>query len=194
MPGSPQMIGPVCQSTRVALAGRRACRCSPFEVAAGTRGSAPGATNRASRRASARRRSCCTRPSAADAAAADCVPAARCGSARPSHGSRPACRGSVGADGDHGGQADGRVHRVAAADPVPEAEHVGGVDAELRRPPRYWSTRATKCLATAASEPSLPTSHVRAVAALVIVSRVVKVLEADDEQRLAGIQIAASPR
>ena len=38
----------------------------------------------------------------------------------------------VGADGEHGGEADGRIHRVAAADPVPEAEHVGGVDAELR--------------------------------------------------------------
>ena len=36
-----------------------------------------------------------------------------------------------GADGDHGRQADRRIHRVAAADPVPEAEHVGGVDAEL---------------------------------------------------------------
>ena len=37
----------------------------------------------------------------------------------------------VGADGQHGREADGGVHRVAAADPVPEAEHVGGVDAEL---------------------------------------------------------------
>ena len=36
----------------------------------------------------------------------------------------------VGADGQHGGQADGRVHAVAAAYPVPEAEHIGGVDAE----------------------------------------------------------------
>ena len=37
---------------------------------------------------------------------------------------------------------------------------------------------ATKCLATAASLPSLPTSHSRAESALVIVSWVVKVLEA----------------
>ena len=35
-------------------------------------------------------------------------------------------------DGDHGGKADGRIHRITAADPVPETEHVGGVDAELR--------------------------------------------------------------
>ena len=35
------------------------------------------------------------------------------------------------ADGQHGGEADGRIHGVAAADPIPEAEHVGGIDAEL---------------------------------------------------------------
>ena len=35
-------------------------------------------------------------------------------------------------DGDHQRQADGRVVRIAAADPVPELEHVGRVDAELR--------------------------------------------------------------
>ena len=34
------------------------------------------------------------------------------------------------ADGEHGGKTDGGIHRVAAADPIPEAEHVGGVDAE----------------------------------------------------------------
>ena len=37
----------------------------------------------------------------------------------------------VRADRDHGGEADRRVHRVAAAYPVPELEHIGGVDAEL---------------------------------------------------------------
>ena len=36
-----------------------------------------------------------------------------------------------GADRDHRREADGRVHRVATADPVPELEHVRGVDAEL---------------------------------------------------------------
>jgi hypothetical protein len=36
---------------------------------------------------------------------------------------------------------------------------------------------ATKCLATASSEPSLASAHSRAVWALVIVSRVVKVFE-----------------
>src|SRR5438552_2832896 len=38
----------------------------------------------------------------------------------------------LGADRDHRRETDRRVHRVAAADPVPEAEHVGRVDAELR--------------------------------------------------------------
>ena len=36
------------------------------------------------------------------------------------------------ADGQHRGKADGRIHRVTPADPVPESEHVGGVNAELR--------------------------------------------------------------
>ena len=36
------------------------------------------------------------------------------------------------ADGEHRREADGRIHRIAAADPIPEPEHVGGVDAELR--------------------------------------------------------------
>ena len=36
------------------------------------------------------------------------------------------------ADGQHRRQADRRIHRVATADPIPEAEHVGGIDPELR--------------------------------------------------------------
>ena len=37
----------------------------------------------------------------------------------------------VRAEGDHVGEADGGIHRIAAPYPIPEAEHVGGVDAEL---------------------------------------------------------------
>ena len=37
-------------------------------------------------------------------------------------------------DGEHQRQANRRVHRIAPADPVPEAEHVGWGDAELRDP------------------------------------------------------------
>ena len=39
---------------------------------------------------------------------------------------------ALGTDGDHRREADRRVHRIAAAHPVPESEHVRGVDAELR--------------------------------------------------------------
>ena len=35
------------------------------------------------------------------------------------------------ADSTHGRQADRRVHGVAPADPVPELEHVGRIDAEF---------------------------------------------------------------
>ncbi len=37
-------------------------------------------------------------------------------------------------DGQHGRQSDGRVHGVAPANPVPEAEHVRCVDAEFGHP------------------------------------------------------------
>ena len=36
------------------------------------------------------------------------------------------------ADRKHRREADGRIHRIAPADPIPEAEHVVGIDAELR--------------------------------------------------------------
>ena len=36
------------------------------------------------------------------------------------------------ANGDHRREAYRRVHRVAAADPIPELEHIGGINSELR--------------------------------------------------------------
>ena len=36
------------------------------------------------------------------------------------------------ANGQHGRQADGGYHGVAPTDPIPELEHVGGIDPELR--------------------------------------------------------------
>jgi hypothetical protein len=36
----------------------------------------------------------------------------------------------VRANGQHRREADGRIHRVTPADPVPEAEHVRGINAE----------------------------------------------------------------
>ena len=96
---------------------------------------------------------------AAPSAPAGCARTARCGSARPSRGSPPSmARKLSGPDGEHGRQADGRVHRIAAADPVPEPEHVGGVDAELRTPSAALVETATKCLATAFSSPPRPVS------------------------------------
>ena len=39
---------------------------------------------------------------------------------------------SLGPDRDHGAEADRGVHAVATANPIPESEHVGGVDAKGR--------------------------------------------------------------
>ena len=83
----------------------------------------------------------------------------------------------LGADGDHRRQSDRRVHRVAAADPVPEPEHVGGVDAELGhflgvgRDGHKMPGDGGRDLS------SVLRAQSRAVWALVIVSRVVKVFE-----------------
>src|SRR5208282_1807751 len=38
----------------------------------------------------------------------------------------------VRSDGQHRREADRRIHRIATANPVPETEHVRGIDAELR--------------------------------------------------------------
>jgi hypothetical protein len=42
-------------------------------------------------------------------------------------------------NGEHRRKADRRVHRIPAADPVPELEHVSGVDAEPWQPPKRLS-------------------------------------------------------
>ena len=81
-------------------------------------------------------------------------------------------------DREHGRQADRRIHRVAAADPVPEPEHVGGVDAELRPPSRRWSRpRRSAWRRPSRRRPVPAATSARAVCALVIVSSVVKVFE-----------------
>ena len=93
------------------------------------------------------------------------------------------------ADREHGRQADRRIHRVATADPVPEAEHVGGVDAELRhalgvgrygdKVPAYRPLVAELAQAPGAR-------RVRVGQRLERRER----LGADDEQRLLGIEVA----
>ena len=84
------------------------------------------------------------------------------------------CSGPI---GDHRRQPDRRVHRVPAADPVPESEHVARC--RCRRPPPASALvdTATKCRLMARSSPSASSAHWRAVRALVIVSSVVKVFD-----------------
>ena len=94
-------------------------------------------------------------------------------------------------DGEHRRQADRRVHRVAPADPVPELEHVRGVDAELRAPPLHWWRRPRSGGRLPALSPSRPCSnHARAARALVIVSSVVKVFEETMNSVSRRIEIA----
>ena len=83
----------------------------------------------------------------------------------------------VRADGEHGREADRRVHRVAAADPVPEAEHVGGVDAELGHLAGIGRDGDEVLGDGLRSSPKAASDQSRAVCALVIVSSVVNVLD-----------------
>ena len=79
-------------------------------------------------------------------------------------------------DRDHQRQPDRRPDRVAAADPVPEAESALGAIPKAATLSSAVDI-AAKCWPTAGS-PSAATIQRRAVAALVIVSMVVKVFEA----------------
>ncbi len=84
----------------------------------------------------------------------------------------------VRADGQHGREADGRIHGIAAADPIPEAEHVGGVDAELRDLFGIGRDGDEMLWRSPPRSPFSPaSSQSRAVCALVMVSSVVKVLD-----------------
>ena len=92
---------------------------------------------------------------------------------------------ALGADRDHQRQPDRRVDRVAAAHPVPEAEHVGGVDAERRDLARRWWRRRRSGARTASVAQRVRPATPRAVRALVSVSRVVKVFEETTNERRA---------
>ena len=93
-------------------------------------------------------------------------------------------------DGDHQGQADGRPHRIAPptqsqkpkvrSSPMPKAVTLSSA-VEI----------AAKCEATAVS-PSFSTIHSRAVLALVIVSMVVKVLDAMRKSVVTGFKFFKS--
>ena len=111
----------------------RACRCSPSSTAGDRRESVSGTVRTAGRRRSWRRRNRCTRrssnPSSTGRLRSNGA-VRKCSSIwwKPSSMLTETLR----TDGEHRREADRRVHRIAAADPVPEAEHVRGVDAELR--------------------------------------------------------------
>ena len=134
-----------------------------------------------------RRGSCCTRRRAAprttgrfcsSGAVRKCSSMAWAPASSSSKWSKPTC--------ERDRQADRRPQRVAAADPVPEAEHVGGVDAE--RGDRLGVGREGDEVAwrRPPSLPSFASSQARAEPALVIVSWVVKVLEATMNRVRAG--------
>ena len=96
----------------------------------------------------------------------------------------------LGTDGDHQREADRGVVRVAAADPVPELEHVGGVDAELRDLRRRWSTpRRSAWRRPTRRHRARRGASSRALRALVSVSSVVNVFDDDDEQRLGRVEV-----
>ena len=99
-----------------------------------------------------------------------------------------------GADGEHGAQADGAVHGVAAADPVPEDEHVGGVDAELRDQVRRGGNgheMPGHALLVAAEGRQAPCTRGAGVGhGLLRGER----LAGDDEERLRGIEVCGLPR
>ena len=82
------------------------------------------------------------------------------------------------------GQPDGGVHRVAPADPIPETEHVVGVDPE-RRDLGGVGRHGDEVCATA-SGPSEAVSHARADRALVSVSCVVNVFDEITNRVVAG--------
>ena len=84
------------------------------------------------------------------------------------------------AEGDR--QTDGRPERVAAAHPVPEFEHVRGIDAEFRDCASLVDS-ATKCLATAARRRARRPASARADRALVMRLLGGEGLRGDDEQR-----------
>ena len=176
-------LAPVDRAGLVVDAARRrasrACRCSPSSAAAGRRGSASGTARTAARRRSARRRSRCTRRASrpistgrlrSNGAVRKCSSIAW----KPASIARKCVR----ADREHRREADRRVHRVAAADPVPEAEHVRGVDAELRdlRGVGRDGDEVLRDRARVAAQRRRAATS-RAVCALVIVSSVVKVFE-----------------
>ena len=155
------------------------------------RRSGAGTGRRAARRSCRRSGNWRSRRRSTPAAAAGCIPAARCGNARPSRGRRPASPRNCPCRWRSRSAGRSRTTGGTAADPVPEHEHVCRIDAELAPPPR-WSKPRRSAWRPPFRRPRFAGTSQRAVWALASVSCVVKVLRGDDEQR--GRRIALLQR
>ena len=98
----------------------------------------------------------------------------------------PACRR---ADGELDPDADGGGEREPAADPVAEAEHRVGEDAELRRRRSTAVVTAQRWWVSVSFADISSTSQARAARALARVSTVVKVLEMTTTSVLPGREV-----
>ena len=96
----------------------------------------------------------------------------------------------LGADCQHGRQSDGRIHGVATANPVPELEHVVGVDAECGDGPCVGGNRdevfGNGCLGVPEAGEQPVARGMRVGHRLERGER----LGRDDEQRLGRVQVA----
>ena len=170
-----------------------ACRSTPSSAAGGRRGSARG-TGRTAARATvwAPKKSRVPDREQAHQHRQVLARTAPCGSARPSRGSRRAARAKpLGADREHRREADRRVHRVAAADPVPEAEHVRRCRCRTPRPPRRSSRRRRSAARPRPRRRRAPSSsQSRAVVRVRHRLERRERLRGDDEERLGGVEVA----
>ena len=165
------------------------CRCSPCRAAGGRPGAGRGTGCRAAPRASRRRRSRRTRCRSGPSASAGSPRSARCGSARPSAWKPASISPNRSAPiDDHQRQPDRRVEGVAAADPVPEPEHVVGVDAELRRP-RRWSTPRRSAWRPPRRRRASASDQSRAVLGVGHRLERGERLRHDDEERLGRVEV-----
>ena len=160
--------------------GARTCRCSPCRPAGDRRGSDAGTGRRAGSRAVvAPRKLRYQMPSSAKSRPADCSSSGavrKCSSIAwaPSSSSIEALH----ADGERDRQADRGPQRVAAADPVPELEHVLACRCRTRSTSFAFVETRDEVLRDAASRRAPSSARRRALSAFVIVSCVVKVFDA----------------
>ena len=191
MPGSPQNTAPVCVVDRLAVEGDVLAVRLHRRAAAGRRGSASGTARRASRRTvSAPKKSPYQTASRPMQHRQVLARAARCGSARPSRGSRRASRGS--ARGRSRASSTGRSPSPSssARRPSPRSRTCSRCRCRTSRTSSAFVETATKCFATAASSPSARSSQSRADVRVRHRLERRERLRRDDEQRLGGGEVA----